>query len=101
MNEETLSSFWRQRRSEDRPIALRDLQQELTYLARLILNDQTVQVAWHASLVESEVNRRGYAVATNTILLDSSPLSGVALHEAIPDERVDALVGDTIYRANL
>lgn len=92
MNEETLSSFWRRRRSIDRPIALRDLQLELTYLARLILKDQNINIAWHQSLVEGN---------GKTLILDSTPVEDVPDGIAVPDERVDALVGDTVYRAYL
>lgn len=92
MNEETLSSFWRRKRSIDHAIALRDLQLELTYLARLILKDQRINVAWHPSLVEG---------SGQTIILDSTPVDDIDDGAAVPDERVDVLVGDTVYRSHL
>lgn len=100
MNEETLSSFWRRRRSHDRPIALRDLQMELTYLARLILKDSTASIAWHEKLADNVIDNDGRIVGT-ALILDSTPINDIPIGQPIPDERVDALVGDTVYRANL
>lgn len=98
MTEETLSSFWRHRRSSERPIALRDLQDELTYMARLILKDQNVQIAWHQDLLDPmEVQRKG----TKTLILDSSPIDDIPEGQPIPDERVDVLLGDMTYRSHL
>lgn len=93
--EESLSAFWRQRRSTDRPIALRDLQEQLTFMARGILHDPQVTVAWNASLVPEGAGEN------KVIILDSAPVDGIRDGQSIPDERVDHLVGDTIYRANL
>lgn len=95
MNDETLSSFWRRRRSQDRSISLRDLQNELSYLARLILKDERVQVAWHQNLIqESSGNDK-------ILILDSTPVDDIPEGQAVPDDRVDTLVGDTLFRAHL
>lgn len=90
----TLSSFWRIERSENRPIELRNLQDRLTFLARHVIGRDTCAVTWDVK----KANNDYYGL---TFALDSSALEGIALDEAIPDERVDVLFGDVLFRSLL
>lgn len=94
--EESLSAFWRRRRSTDRPVALRDLQEQLTFLARLVLNNPKATVTWHKDLVTEQG-----IPDEDVIVLDSSAIDDIPVGQAIPDSRVDMLYGDLIFRANL